>query len=320
MLHADSPSPANLSRRLIITGSDSRYFPLLQELVASIRRFPELAGLPVACIDGGLKRKQVTWLEQNGITVRTPRAFPHVSRWAMRRRPNLAIELSKMWLDQLFPEHDTLVWIDADAWVQDCQAVELLFQAAEQTPHALAITPELFLHKPLFRLRWLPFGLVQLRTILYKNSRLARLPRAICRHIGVRPTLNAGVFALSRTAPHWPRLRHWQEEALRHGKIFSSGQLAMALTSYHDGYATALMPAGCNYLGPWQIDSRTGLLCEVTFPHRPVGIVHLAGHDAMRLDPTVTMDVPDRTGGTHALNLRFGTMQAYRDTRQPDMT
>lgn len=315
MPQTDSLSPADTTpRRLIITGSDSRYFPLLQELIASIRRFPALAGLEIGCIDGGLKRKQVTWLEQNGIIVRSPKSFPHVSRWALRRRPNLVIELSKMWLDQLFPQHDTLIWIDADAWVQDSHAVELLVRAAEQTPHPLAITPEIFLHKPLFRLRWLPFGLVRLRSILYKNSRLARLPRALCRSIGVRPTLNAGVFALSRTAPHWPRLQYWQGQALRHGKIFSSGQLALALTAYHDGYATALMPAGCNYLGPWQLDPKTGLLCEITFPHKPVGIVHLAGYDAMRLDPTVTLDVPDRMGGTHALNLRFSTMQAYRAT------
>lgn len=314
MPHSDISTTATF-RRLIITGSDSRYFPLLQELVASIRRFPSLAGLDIGCINGGLKRRQIIWLEQNGIIVRSPKDFPHVSRWALRRRPNLAIELSKMWLDQLFPDHDTLVWIDADAWVQDCQAVELLFQAAEQPAQPLAITPEIFLHKPLFRLRWLPFSLVQLRSILYKNSRLARLPRTICRSIGVRPTLNAGVFALSRTASHWPRLQYWQGIALRHGKIFSSGQLALALTSYHDGYATALMPAGCNYLGPWQIDLRTGLLCEVTFPHKPVGIVHLAGHDAMRLDTAVTLDIPDLTGSIHTLNLRFSTMQAHRNAR-----
>ncbi len=310
----DSSSPARTPRRLIITGSDSRYFPLLQELIASIRRFPVLEAIEIACIDGGLEQSQSLQLERQGITVRNPQTFPHVSRRALRKRPNLTIELSKMWLNQLFPAYDTLVWIDADAWIQDSQAVTILFQAAEQTPHALAITPEIFLHKPLFRLRWLPFNLVQLRSILYKNSRLARLPRSICRSIGVRPTLNAGVFALSRMAPHWPRLQYWQGVALRHGKIFSSGQLAIALTSYHEGHTTALMPAGCNYLGPWQLDPQTGLLCEVIFPHKPVGIVHLAGYDAMRLDPTVTLDVPDRMGGTHALNLRFSTMQAYRAT------
>lgn len=308
----DSLPPARTPRRLIITGSDSRYFPLLQELIASIRRFPALEQVDIACIDGGLTQSQRLQLEQQGLIVRSPKAFPHVSRRALRKRPNLAIELSKMWLDQIFPTHDTLVWIDADAWVQDSQAVILLFQAAEQTPYALAITPEIFFHKPLFRLRWLPCNLVQLRSILYKNARLARLPRAICRSIGVRPTLNAGVFALSRMASHWPRLQHWQGVALRHGKIFSSGQLAIALTSYHEGYTTALMPAGCNYLGPWQTDPHTGLLCEVTFPHNPVGIVHLAGYDAMRLDPTVTLDVPDRTGKVRALNLRFSTMQASR--------
>ncbi|MCX5620042.1 MULTISPECIES: glycosyltransferase family protein [Bombella] len=300
-------------RRLIITGSDHRYFPLLQELVASLRRFPHLATIEIACIDGGLKRTQIHWLKQQHILHRAPRHFPHVSPRALRKRPHLAIELSKMALDQLFPDYDTLLWLDADSWVQDCSAIDLLLRAAEQKGQPLAIIPELFLHKPLFRLRWLAFSLTQLRSILYKNARIARLPRHLCRAIGVRPTLNGGVFALSRTAPHWPRLRYWQERVLRYGKIFSSSQLAFALTSYHDNYPIAFMPTGCNYLGPWMLHPQTSQLCEVTFPHNPVGIVHLAGYDAMRLDPKVTLTIPDLNGTSHALNLRFPFIQIQQE-------
>lgn len=307
-----SPIPTT-PRRLIITGGDARYFPILQELIASIRRFPALSQITIGCIDGGLTDAQRDSLQQQNILVRAPRLFSNVSQRALRKRPNLAIELSKMWLNELFPEFDTLAWIDADAWVQNHNAVELLFNAAEQEQPSLAIVPELFLHKP-FRLRWTPLPLAQVRSILYKNARLARLPRKICRSIGVRPTLNGGVFSLSRSAPHWARLQQWQTIVLKHGKIFSSGQLSLALTSYHDRFKTSFLPSSCNYLGPWLIDTQTNQLCEATFPHKPVGIVHLAGYDAMRLDHTVTTDVLGLDGETYAHNLRFSCMQPLQKT------
>lgn len=304
------------SGRLLVTGSDARYFPVLQELVDSVRRFPETATLNIACVDGGLTSEQIASLEAQGIPVRAPHIPPGVSARALRKRPSLAIGLSKLWLDQIFPDYETLLWIDADAWVQTSSALELLFSAAETPLPALAVIPELFTHKP-FRLRWTPLGLAQIRSILYKNANLARLPRALCRKVGVRPTLNGGIFALSRHAPHWENLRAWQKIVLKHGKTFASDQLSLGLCVFGDEMRAAFLPPSCNYMGPWYFETLQGQICQHVWPHLPVGIVHLAGHDDMRLDLNATTEVQllegsAETGEKRQMNLRFPSLQTMQ--------
>ncbi|MDF7673589.1 glycosyltransferase [Acetobacteraceae bacterium ESL0709] len=294
-------------KRLLVTGCDARYFPLLEELVASVRRFPETKRLDIACIDGGLKPEQIKQLKQLAIPVHPPYIPAGLPERSLKKRPSLAIGLSKLWLDRFFPHHDTILWLDADTWVQESSALELLFGAAETNTPALATIPELFLHKP-FRLRWLPFDLAQIRSILYKNSTIARLPRSIRRTIGVRPTLNGGIFALSRTAPHWQRLRYWQEIVLKHGKIFPSDQLSLSLCGHIDPLPVEFLPPGCNYMGPWYFNSETGKICEHIYPHPPAGIIHLAGYDKMRLDVKVTTSVKDEKGKEREMSLRFASL------------
>lgn len=302
--------PSTRCRRIVITGSDARYFPILEELIASIRRFPETKELAIGCVDGGLTHAQIQTLEHQGIPVRSPHIPSSVPARALKKRPSLTIGLSKLWLNTLFPEYDTLLWLDADTWVQHSSALELLFCAAEGPSLALATIPELFAHKP-FRLRWTPFNLAQVRSILYKNTTLARLPRRLRRYVAGRPTMNGGIFALSRHAPHWETLQGWQHRILKHGKIFSSDQLALSLCVHIDALPAKFLPARCNYLGPWLFNRQTGYLCEHTYPHLPVGIIHLAGYDAMRLDLNATTAVMDETGAQHHMNLRFRSMKAH---------
>ncbi|TPW36419.1 glycosyl transferase [Oecophyllibacter saccharovorans] len=299
--------------RLLVTGSDARYFPLLQELIASIRRLPDFTGLALACVDGGLTPGQIRALQAQGIPVSPPHIPDGIPPRALRQRPSLAIGLSKLWLDRLFPEAGTILWLDADAWVQEASALELLFSAAETQRPAIGVIAELFTHKP-FRVRWTPFGLAQIRSILYKNASLARLPRAIQRQVGVRPTLNGGIFSLARQAPHWEVLRHWQKRVLRHGKIFASDQLSIGLCVYADHMEAAFLPGTCNYMGPWYFDPQRNKICQHLWPHHPASIIHLAGHDDMRLDLKATTEVMLLQGGAptgrkQLMNLRYASLQ-----------
>lgn len=308
----DTPSnPPSSPRRLLVTGSDARYYPLLQEMIASVRRFPEWTGLEIACLDGGLNAAQKAELLAEGIIVKSPLYPLEIPQKAIRKRPDIIMNPAKLWLDRTFPEFDTYVWFDADLWLQESTALSLYFEAAESTPHPLVMVPEMFNHKP-FRLRWWPFNLAQNRSILYKNARLARLPRDICRAIGVRPTLNGGAFALSRHAVHWEILRQWQKHILRNGgKIFSCDQLSFALVMYHDKLPQKWLPTGCNYMGPWLWNPESGKLCEDFYPHQPVNVVHLAGYDEMRLDPAMTIPVTTLGGKTRSMNLRFSQISEY---------
>jgi hypothetical protein len=73
----------------------------------------------------------------------------------------------------MYPEHEVLVWLDADTWVQDVAAVRMVVGAARTG--ALAIVPggSRFGERPM-RIRWLLgglFGLAQIRSFNFKNGR-----------------------------------------------------------------------------------------------------------------------------------------------------
>ena len=56
----------------IVTGCDANYYPLLQELIASIRQFPESNAVDICVIDAGLSREQVEALSGSAARVVSP--------------------------------------------------------------------------------------------------------------------------------------------------------------------------------------------------------------------------------------------------------
>ena len=303
---------------LIATGADAVYFPLVQELLASVcAHAPGRVGFGV--IDGGLTPDQRGWLEVEGVWLAAPPALVDAAR-AVRARPALGVNLGKLWLDQMFPGFDTLPWLDADTWVQQWDAVALLVGAAETG--ALAVVPGAGrFWKRQIDVRWIAGGvggIGQVRTFNYKNARHARLPLAVCRDLGTRALLNAGAFALPAAAPHWARLRHWQARILRHGKPFTSDQLAMAMVVYTEELPAELLPTNCNYVSPRRVDAARGLLLEFYYPYRPVGIVHLAAEKKMRFDPSVQAPLLGVDGRTYQACLRHGWFQRDIAAAGPD--
>lgn len=300
---------------LIVTGGDAVYFPLIDELRRSV-----LAAFPdnppaFGVIDAGLTPAQADQLRGTGAVVATLPNDPALPAAALRKRSALAANFGKLWLDRMFPGHDVLIWLDADTWVQDPDAVRLVEGAARTG--ALAIVPGggRSWERPI-EVRWLfggLWGLAQVRSFNFKNGRHAGLPLPVLRDLGTRPLLNAGVFGLRADAPHWDAMRRWQARILRRGKPFTSDQIAMALTIYVDGHKVALLPEGCNYIRPWRFDPSRALLVQDWYPYPPVGIVHLAGEKRMRFDPTATIEVPDLDNQPHRLSLRFGRFQETAD-------
>jgi hypothetical protein len=307
-----------MSDYLIATGADAAYFPLVQELLASIRAAAPDQPIAFGVIDGGLTEAQRAWLTEQRVIVAAP-SPPAAAMRAVRKRPALAVNLAKPELDLLFPTHATLLWLDADTWVQRWSAVEMMLGAAASG--ALAVVPDggRFWTRQT-EVRWLLGGwrgLAQLRTFNFKNAWNAGLPVAICRDVGTRALLNAGVFALRRDAPHWSAMRRWRDRVLRHGKPFTSDQLAMALAVYVDGLPVELLPETCNFISPHRVDAENVTLVESYYPYPPVGIVHLSAQKSMRFDPGVTTGLLGLDGRTYHASLRFGLFQAgVENTRQ----
>lgn len=289
---------------IVVTGGDSRYHPLIRELIASLRALKPAAECPVGVIDAGLTDGQIAELKAQGAAVVTPPWPVSIPAHKLRNRIHLKANLAKLHLPTYFPGYDTVIWIDADAWVQDWEAVEMLRRGAALNRFAIVAQFGRFSETEL-RLDWLFGRFARVRSILYKNSSRAGLTTTECRALTTRPTLNAGAYALKADAPHWEAFQRWQKRVLRKGRLFTSDQLAMAGAVYLDGLPVELLPEWCNYIGPWRFDPERRELVEYYLPNRRLGIVHMAGEDAMRADPSVLRPVLDMQDRTHQLSLRY---------------
>ncbi|HVA35191.1 MAG TPA: hypothetical protein VNG52_03080 [Stellaceae bacterium] len=266
----------------IVTAGDAGYFGLLTDLLASLRRGLGGGLYPLSILDIGFTEAQRENLKREyGATIAPlgwdlpypPRSHPPNSFKVLAGRPHLP---------RHFPGYDIYLWIDADCWVQDAGVLELFIRGA--TRGNLAIVPEID------RGYW---------TIHKRPKFWGQNQKAFAWAFGLREgyrygrnaILNAGVFALKGDAPHW---RLWSDNYARalkrfrlgprayRGNIsfFLSDQTSLNRAVFVQGAPATLLPAYCNWFcgkGTPIFDARKNLVVEPHEPHRPLGIVHLAG-------------------------------------------
>lgn len=295
---------------IIVSGGDSNFFPLLADLVASIRNLPQGRQTALGMLDGGLTHDQVATFEAEGVRVIRPDwPIPEMEAHA-RGREYLRINLNKPALDQLFPEYDVILWLDGDTWVQTWEAVPLFVHVAGRGKLAV-VSGASRLQVSHIRMRRRLFGWAEPRGFLFKNARRARLPAQLAWSLVSRPVLNTGAYALRRDAPHWKRWRAWQGLCLRHGRPFTSDQLGLALAIYEDGLPYEALPEVCNYMGPWRLDRTRGLLVDYFAPYNPVSVVHLVAKNHTSAMAGQTRPGVDQDDNPIGLLLRYGSYKAH---------
>ncbi|HEY7899545.1 MAG TPA: hypothetical protein VIC25_00015, partial [Caulobacteraceae bacterium] len=116
---------------MVVTGGNGAYFPMIEELCASIRCFRSAEQVGLAVIDGGLDAAQKERLHRRyGVRIADfDWGFPLAERRAQGHLA-LKVQLARSFLDRLFPDADLIAWVDADAWVQDIAGLDLMFHAA----------------------------------------------------------------------------------------------------------------------------------------------------------------------------------------------
>jgi hypothetical protein len=268
----------------IVSGGDSKYFQLLKELALSIREKLEGKNLNIVYLDGGLTNENIGYFKSLNIEVVDPCWCNPIAEKKAAGRNFLKINIAKMHLDLILPNKKIIIWIDADAWLQTFESINLFSMVAKKNKLAIVsqatrLEGRNIQFKKLFTHRF-----VELRNILYKNARRAGLATGLIEKMQGRPTLNAGAYSLHVNAPHWKRFRYWQNEILKKGRLFTSDQLAIGLTIYHDELSYEALPDICNYINPWRYDEENKLFVDYFAPYTPVSIVHLAGQDKNRND------------------------------------
>lgn len=291
----------------VFSGGDAKYFPLIEDMVASVREFATAQEVGISLIDGGLEPAQAEHLAkrygadiiEGGWGFEEAKAKSGGKKW-------LKTATMRSHLDQYAEGADIVAWIDGDAWVQDWIGPKLLFEAAAMKRLAIISQTSRYAGQTM-RVQWLgPIpDVARVRSILYKNARNAHFPEKVARAIGTKPTLNGGIYAMATDAPHWEVWRRRQLEAIRGGcNVFSSDQLSIGLMVHYDGLPAELCPEICNYMGPWKASDDGKSLVEYYTPYAKVGIVHMAGQDAMRAGLHVTAPIATITGETIHRSLR----------------
>jgi hypothetical protein len=290
-------------RILMLTAFDRQYFELGLGAIQSIRDKPQGANAELVVLNLGLAADQIDFLQTVATLVVEPQwsfDFPGKST-----APGyLKGLLTRPFLKQYFPGYDVYVWLDADAWVQDWLAIDLLVQGAMRR-QGMAVSVELH------RASMQQYGqLPHFRQWVHANY-LRMFNSDIATALDTFPMINAGVFAIHSQAPHWDLWRQAIQHVLLREASIMTDQFALNFIVYTQNLMnrTELVPEWCNWilngLPAW--DAHRCILTEPYLPLHSIGILHLAGNKLEEMELSTT------SGGKVTVPLRYPKYRAFVD-------
>ena len=297
-----------MKENVIVSLADSNYFELLNELIESIKSFEESKNVAICVLDAGLKENQKNELLKKVHEVKNANWDIEVSSFKSLGRESLKNEVSRAFLPNYFPGFKKYLWIDADAWVNSWEAIDLYFKGCDNNKLSISTSADRAYGRVL-RVDWLISGFAKIRSQNYKHAKSSGFSEKIARQVALKPHLNLGVFCLNENSPHWDVWRKNLKIALKSGRIFASEQIAMNITIYVDNLEVEILPAYCNYtlVDGMKFDVKKNTFVEPYLPNHKIGIVHLAGknNDNIRKNKNFLSDVSTLEGKIIKKSLRF---------------
>ena len=267
-----------MKENVIISLADSNYFELLNELVDSIKRFKESENTAICIMDAGLTDDQKSILSKKVDEIKPADWDIEVPDFKVKGREWLKSQVSRAFLPKYFPNYKKYLWIDADAWVNSWEAIELYFKGCENNKLSIATSADRAYGRVL-RAEWFLGSFARIKSQNYKHAKSSGFSEKIAREVALKPHLNIGVFALQKEAPHWKVWQKNLKKSLSSGKIWGSEQIAMNVTIYCDGLPVEILPAYCNwtFIEILKFHKEKNTLVEPYLPNHEIGIVHFAG-------------------------------------------
>ena len=301
-----------MKKNTIVSLADANYFPLLEELINSIKRFKESENVAICILDAGLNKDQKEKLSTKVDEIKSAEWDIEVPQSKVKEKEWLKSQVSRAFLPKYFPNYEKYLWIDCDAWVNDWSSVELYFQACDNGK--LGITQTIGPgYKITSKVNWLFGKLAIIKSQNFKHAVKSKIPYDKARKLAFAPHINIGVFSLEKDSMCW---NSWQEnlkQTLKGGEIFGSEQLAMNMSVYVDNVETEFLPLNCNWITSNllpKFDEDKDTWVEPYLPNYKIGIMHLAAgiwkdNEDMRLNKNIKIDIPTLTGKILNKSLRF---------------
>ncbi|KRO61153.1 MAG: glycosyl transferase [Pelagibacteraceae bacterium BACL5 MAG-120820-bin39] len=297
-----------MKKNVIISLADANYFELLNDLIDSIKRFKESDNLAICILDAGLTKEQKEILSLKVDEIKSAEWDIEVPDFKVKGKEWLKSQVSRAFLPKYFPNYEKYLWIDADAWVNSWETIELYYKGCEKNKLSIATSADRAYGRVL-RAEWFLGSFARIKSQNYKHAKSSGFSESIARQVALKPHLNIGVFALQANAPHW---QIWQKNlkiALSAGKIWGSEQIAMNITIYCDQQEVEILPAYCNWtlIEALKFDTKQNTLVEPYLPNHKIGIVHFAGknNDQIRNNKNFISKVKTVDGDLIEMKLRF---------------
>ena len=297
-----------MKKNVIISLADANYFELLNDLIDSIKRFKESDNSAICILDAGLTKEQKEILSLKVDEIKSAEWDIEVPDFKVKGKEWLKSQVSRAFLPKYFPNYEKYLWIDADAWVNSWETIELYYKGCEKNKLSIATSADRAYGRVL-RAEWFLGSFARIKSQNYKHAKSSGFSESIARQVALKPHLNIGVFALEANAPHW---QIWQKNlkiALSAGKIWGSEQIAMNITIYCDQQEVEILPAYCNWtlIEALKFDTKQNTLVEPYLPNHKIGIVHFAGknNDHIRNNKNFISKVKTVDGDLIEMKLRF---------------
>jgi len=295
-----------MNKKIIVSSSDSKYFPLVKELYLSLKNSGILDEYDFAILNTGLDSIQQNYFRDHNILIKKAEWNVEVPKYKILGRENLKTQVARAFLPDYFDNYKVYVWLDADMWLNDLQSFNLYEKGALN--NKLTIVPQsdrAYIKNA--NVEWL-FGFPKkIKTINYKNISKS-ISRSLGRKYAFHATLNAGAFAINDNSRIWETFQKNIKLAAKKGRIFGTDQVALALSVYEDGIPTEFLPAYCNWMCEFNMpkfDNYKNQFVESYIPNHPIALVHLAGLDEIRQDKSILSDVETLDGLQIKKSLRY---------------
>ena len=287
-----------MKKNVIVSLADANYFPLLEELIDSIKRFKQSENVAICILDAGLTEDQKNKISKKIDEIKSAEWDIDVPGYKVKDKEWLKSQVSRAFLPKYFPNYEKYLWIDCDAWVNDWDCVELYFKACNGGK--LGITQTIGPgYKITSKVNWLFGKLAIIKSQNFKHAVKSKIPYDKARKLAFAPHINIGVFSLEKNSVGWKTWQKNLEQTLKAGNIFGSEGLAINMAVYLDNLETEFLPLNLNWITSNLLpkyDENNDIFVEPYLPNHKIGIMHLAagiwkdGKD-MRIDKNVLIEI-----------------------------
>ena len=301
-----------MKKNVIVSLADANYFPLLDELVKSIKRFKESENIAICILDAGLTQEQKENLSGRIDEIKSAEWDIEVPGYKVKGKEWLKSQVSRAFLPKYFPNYEKYLWIDCDAWVNDWSSVDLYFKACDGGKLGITQTvgPG---YKITSKVNWLVGKLAIIKSQNFKHAVKSNVGYDKARKLAFAPHINIGVFSLEKNSKGWNVWQNNLLKTLKAGNIFGSEGLAINMSVYIDNLETEFLPLNCNWITSNLLpkyDEQKKTFVEPYLPNYKIGIMHLAagiwkdGID-MRVDRSIEIEIQSLSNKKIVKSLRF---------------